>query len=127
MPCSELCIVLLLLLQVGDAASISFKRMSTFGKRHLLTARPFSAVQTQVGLRILFKLGVNIGSVAQPQHGAPGPDFGLLLFCRMHNVQAHHLCRLFLDRSTAATAAAALYKAHVISTCTHCESAANAG
>jgi hypothetical protein len=50
MRCSELCIVLLLLLQVGDAASISFKRMSTtFGKRHLLTARPFSAVQTQVG------------------------------------------------------------------------------
>jgi hypothetical protein len=40
-------LLLLLLAQVGDAASISFKRMSTFGKRHLLASRPFSAVQVR--------------------------------------------------------------------------------
>jgi hypothetical protein len=44
---TELLLLLLLLAQVGDAASISFKRMSTFGKRHLLASRPFSAVQVR--------------------------------------------------------------------------------
>jgi hypothetical protein len=34
--------------QVADAATISFKRLGTFGKRHLLTARAFSDVATQV-------------------------------------------------------------------------------
>jgi hypothetical protein len=40
--------LLLLLLQVGDVASIAFKRLSNFGNRNLLASRPFSAVQTQV-------------------------------------------------------------------------------